>query len=105
MLGGQTKQAAFSRATVVHWIASQRVELDLQIKEGHLRPTWCMEKHNSLKAPPSKVDLLLHNINNFYAFFMDLVMFRKSLRVSFMWEVGSVDYIITPVQVNFSLSL
>ena len=77
MLGWQTKQAAFSRATVLHWTASQRAELDLQIKGGHLWPTWCMEKHNSLKALPSEVDLLLHD--KFYAFFfMDLVTFRKS---------------------------
>lgn len=68
MLGWQTKQAAFSRATVLHWTASQRAQLDLQIKEGHLWPTWCMEKHNSLKVLPSEVDLLLHD--KFYAFFL-----------------------------------
>lgn len=78
MLGWQTKQAAFSRATALPWTASQRAELDLQIKEDHLWPTWCMEKHNNLKALPSKVDLLLRNINKFYPSFMDLVTFRKS---------------------------
>lgn len=73
MLGWQTKQAAFSRATVLHWTASQRAELHLHIKEGHLWPTWCMEKLNSLKGLPSKLDLLLHNINKFYAFFFSWI--------------------------------
>lgn len=40
MLGWQTKQTA----TVLRWTASQRAELDPQIKGGHLWPTWCMEK-------------------------------------------------------------
>lgn len=78
MVGWQTKQAAFSRATVLHWTASQRAKPDLQIKEGHLWPTWCMEKHNSLKELPSKVDLLPHNISKSYPLFMDLVTLRKS---------------------------
>lgn len=68
MLGWQTKQAAFSRATFLHWKASQRAKFDLQIKEGHLWPTLCMEKQNSLKDLPSEVDLLLHNINKLHPF-------------------------------------
>lgn len=63
MLGWQTKQAAFSRATVLHWTASQSAEVDLQIKESHLWPTCCMEKHNSLKALPSKVNLFTTSVN------------------------------------------
>lgn len=82
MLEWQTKQAAFSRATDLYWTASQRAEFDLQIKEGHLWPTWCMEKHNSLKDQPSKVDLLPHNINKFYSFFMDLVKLKSIIYFS-----------------------
>lgn len=63
MLGWQTKQAAFSRAAGLHWTASQRAEVDLQIKEIHLWPTCFMERRNSLKALPSEVNLFLHDIN------------------------------------------
>lgn len=30
---------------------------------------------------------------------MDLLTFRKSWKVSFIWEAGSAGYILTPVQV------
>lgn len=95
MVGWQTKQAAFSRG---HGpgpgLRTRELNLIYKSKRGHLWPTRCMEKHYSLKALPSKVVLVLHNIHKSYPLFFILfllVTFRKSWTVSFVWDVGRAD--------------
>jgi len=56
-----------------------------------------MEKHNSLKALLSKVDLLLHNISKLYSLFVDLDMFRKSTIYLRGWQGRYYLYFTTSI--------
>lgn len=83
MLGCQRKQTALLGVAVLLSTASQRAELDLQIKGGQLWQKCCMEKRRSLPARPGKVDLLFHNTSKVCLPFTNAATFLKG------WQCGS----------------